>query len=353
MKGETMDARFKILLVGKNKGFIDRFKHILEKDFQVETAQTSSLASKMVSQAKGEIAAVLLNLCEELDKDPIQLIKSIRHNHYPELILCINPIDIKNKDIGPIVKLIRYGADKILELPSFTEEILLYTRKAVSQYRNQKQLFDDFDNDPGRKNAFFDFLTSRKEIGIPVLLKEMELFFPSDKKNLLPLDKILSQLKNPPVKDFKEITVLIVEDEVSKVDEYQNFLKRFGYRLLTAKSSKEAEKVLKQESKIDIVILDIGLDDGTSGNDLVPVIKSQHPSAEIIMLTAWEKFDLIVSCLKDGAFDYLIKTKIDMDVLSQKILQALYKQSFDQMVAHHMECLLNEENKTCKSSIME
>jgi len=99
--------------------------------------------------------------------------------------------------------------------------------------------------------------------------------------------------------------VLIIDDE----PELRNLIKRLleleGFSILTAGNSAEALEILNK-NEIDIVVSDVRLPD-KSGLELLPIIKKQFPSMEIIILTAYGIIEDGVNAIKEGAFDYIVK----------------------------------------------
>lgn len=62
----------------------------------------------------------------------------------------------------------------------------------------------------------------------------------------------------------------------------------------------------KLQSKIDILLLDIGLP-GKSGLEGIPLIKQQIPDVDIVMFTTYEEDDKIFKALCLGACSYITK----------------------------------------------
>ena len=56
----------------------------------------------------------------------------------------------------------------------------------------------------------------------------------------------------------------------------------------------------------DIILLDIGLP-GMSGIEALEVIKERYPGVLVIMITAYEDVKTVVSAMKNGAYDYVVK----------------------------------------------
>lgn len=106
-------------------------------------------------------------------------------------------------------------------------------------------------------------------------------------------------------------SLLIVDDEESIRDSLSMALGR-QYSISVCATGKEALERLTELAP-DLVLLDIGLPD-VSGLDVLDGIRRQVPHVAVIMITAFEDLDTVISALKRGAFDYLVKP-LRMDAL--------------------------------------
>jgi DNA-binding NtrC family response regulator len=106
-------------------------------------------------------------------------------------------------------------------------------------------------------------------------------------------------------------SLLIIDDEESIRDSLTMALGRH-YTVNSCASGKEALEVLPLLDP-DLVLLDIGLPD-ISGLEVLDHIRRQSPHAAVIMITAFEDLDTVISAMKRGAFDYLLKP-LRMDTL--------------------------------------
>lgn len=68
----------------------------------------------------------------------------------------------------------------------------------------------------------------------------------------------------------------------------------------------------------DVVLMDIELDNGISGVDGVPLVKSRWPDCEVIMLTMFDNNDYVFNSLQNGANGYLLK-----DIKPEKLTEAI------------------------------
>ena len=84
-----------------------------------------------------------------------------------------------------------------------------------------------------------------------------------------------------------------------------------------------AETALKaiRDNPPDLVLLDIGLP-GMNGIEALREIKKDFPDILVIMITAVEEIGTVVSAMKLGAYDYVVKP-IRMDSLEVTIQNAL------------------------------
>jgi two-component system alkaline phosphatase synthesis response regulator PhoP len=98
--------------------------------------------------------------------------------------------------------------------------------------------------------------------------------------------------------------VLIVDDDVKTVDLVTLYLKRDGYRVLTAYDGIEALR-LARESRPDLIVLDLMLP-GMDGLEICRTLRNES-DVPIIMLTAKTTEDDRLVGLDLGADDYITK----------------------------------------------
>ena len=94
----------------------------------------------------------------------------------------------------------------------------------------------------------------------------------------------------------------------------------------------------------DLVLLDIGLP-GMNGIEALRKIKSLYPTILVIMITAYEDIDTVISAMKLGAYDYVVKP-IHMDGLEVTIRNALETISLRKEV-HILQEKYLKENLPC------
>ena len=120
--------------------------------------------------------------------------------------------------------------------------------------------------------------------------------------------------------------ILIVEDEKELVDDLNEFLDDHGYIIEVAPTTCLArEKIFVYQ--YDILILDLGLPDG-SGLDVLKYVKKHKPQTGIIILTARDSLDDKISGLDLGADDYMTKPFL-LSELNARIKSIHRRRNFD------------------------
>ncbi len=114
-------------------------------------------------------------------------------------------------------------------------------------------------------------------------------------------------------------SVYIVDDEQT-IREGITMALEADYRVDAFSTAETAIEAMKSDPP-DLVLLDIGLP-GMNGIEALKKIKSQYPDVLIIMITAYEDVNTVVSAMKLGAYDYVVKP-IHMDGLEVTIRNAL------------------------------
>lgn len=108
--------------------------------------------------------------------------------------------------------------------------------------------------------------------------------------------------------DHTSGTILVVEDNDSNRNLLFTWLSNEGYQVYQAANGDAALTQLAMHSNIDAVLLDIRMP-GKDGYEVLKEIRSNKTYSEtvVVMLTAIDDIDKIVSCVKAGAEDYVTK----------------------------------------------
>jgi DNA-binding response OmpR family regulator len=118
-----------------------------------------------------------------------------------------------------------------------------------------------------------------------------------------------------------EITarVLLVEDDILVQHLLSALLRSMGYAVATTGLVSEAYTKL-QASGFDLVLLDMGLPDG-SGLDVLSGMGELEDAPLVIVTTADSSVSTVIEALRKGAFDYLTKP-INAELMRQSLQRA-------------------------------
>jgi len=110
--------------------------------------------------------------------------------------------------------------------------------------------------------------------------------------------------RNEPRADYG---ILIVDDEKTLRFTLAEALRDEGYRTFEAADGGEAFTCLR-ESSVDVVLLDMRLkESGEDGLVILKQIKREYPEIEVVMMTAYGKFDHAVEAAKSGCYQFVGK----------------------------------------------
>ena len=118
------------------------------------------------------------------------------------------------------------------------------------------------------------------------------------------------------------MTVLIVEDEEAVSDVTQGMLEKLGYRVIVAKTGKDAIYTVETfDGEIDLALLDINLPD-MEGGKLYPLLMKARPNLKVIVFSGYTIDGLARKILNAGAQDFLQKP-FSLAILSEKLKKVL------------------------------
>ncbi len=114
---------------------------------------------------------------------------------------------------------------------------------------------------------------------------------------------------------FPSKPILLVDDEEHFLLSAELTLSSNGIK--NTRTCKDSSVVmdLLAETDFSLVALDINMPH-LSGLDLLPAIVNKHPEIPVIMITAVNDVDSAVFCMKEGAFDYIVKPVDDTRLIS-------------------------------------
>lgn len=149
--------------------------------------------------------------------------------------------------------------------------------------------------------------------------------------------------------------VLIVEDMDLTREDLISLInwERYGFELLPDARNGKIGLEYAKRYRPDIVITDIKMPIMT-GLDLVAQMKKENIEAEVILLTAYEEFELAKRALQMGVRTFILKYEIDEEVLLRELngcIEALKtKENVHKVrMKQYLEAILAGENEICKS----
>jgi len=100
--------------------------------------------------------------------------------------------------------------------------------------------------------------------------------------------------------------VLIIDDEEQLLISFDTMLRMNGINnIITCHDSRNVMQVLN-EQEIGIMLLDLYMP-WISGEELLPQVCSRYPQVPVVVVTGVDNVDTAVTCIKAGAFDYMVK----------------------------------------------
>lgn len=117
--------------------------------------------------------------------------------------------------------------------------------------------------------------------------------------------------------------VLIIEDDADACANLRDILELDEFQVATAGSIADALDIMSHET-IEMIILDRRLPDG-SAEEALPRLKAKAPDAAVIIITGYADLDGVITALREGADDYLLKP-VNPDLLRNTLEQIRYRQ---------------------------
>jgi CheY-like chemotaxis protein len=116
--------------------------------------------------------------------------------------------------------------------------------------------------------------------------------------------------------------ILVVDDESSIRELFEDILGSSGYEILTAEGAEQALDILQHEN-IGVIFLDLKLF-GMNGIDLCRQIRKSNPVSMIYAMTGWAALYDIEECRESG-FDDVFTKPVRTEVLLKAVEDAFEK----------------------------
>jgi signal transduction histidine kinase len=131
----------------------------------------------------------------------------------------------------------------------------------------------------------------------------------------LHLNKEVQVLNEPLMAEKKDVKILVAEDDEVNFDYVYLILTKANYPVLRARTGNEAVELCRDNSDIDLILMDIKLP-GLDGYSATKAIHSFRPEIPIIALTAYALYGESEKAMEAGCNDYLAKPVKGEDLLA-------------------------------------
>lgn len=140
-----------------------------------------------------------------------------------------------------------------------------------------------------------------------------------------------------------EVQLLTVEDDDLLRGSIVRLLEACGYRMHQAGDGASALEVFARV-RPDVVLCDLRLPD-MSGHDVIAAIHERSPETPVIVVSGAEQMDDAILALREGAWDFISKPVLDIDLLDGTVRRALEHLALsreNQQQRQHLEVLNRE-----------
>lgn len=145
--------------------------------------------------------------------------------------------------------------------------------------------------------------------------------------------------------------ILVVDDEEPIRKLLVASLESEGYEVREAADAEEAQRLVRGGFAPDAALLDITMP-GMSGIQLLGWLRGTDELVQVIMSTGVQDLETVRFCLREGAYDYLLKP-FDLDELEGTVRQALERgrqvRTFRQQ-REDLEATVTEKNRELEST---
>ncbi|HIJ87462.1 MAG TPA: sigma-54-dependent Fis family transcriptional regulator [Desulfuromonadales bacterium] len=125
-----------------------------------------------------------------------------------------------------------------------------------------------------------------------------------------------------PLSLYPHFGVLLVDDEAAWLRSLRLTLERSAgiTNIMTCQESSTVMDLLEQH-EIGLVLLDLNMPH-LGGDQLICLIAERHPEIAVIVISGMNQIESAVNCIKQGAFDYFVKT-VEEDRLVSGVMRAI------------------------------
>ncbi len=117
--------------------------------------------------------------------------------------------------------------------------------------------------------------------------------------------------------------ILVVDDETVVADMVGEILRSEGHRVEVTYNARDAQRLLAAQP-VAVVVTDLRMKP-VDGAELLRWIRHHYPETVVVVMTAYGNMEVVVECLRLGAFDFLTKPIDNLDLIGLTIKKALEK----------------------------
>ena len=116
--------------------------------------------------------------------------------------------------------------------------------------------------------------------------------------------------------------ILVVDDDAVMLEAIEFQLKQEGYDVIIADNGESALQIIQKKEPLDLILTDLMMP-GLSGLELLNLLKRYYLNkTPIIIISALDKTEVVLTALKAGANDFIIKP-INFDELLIRVKNIL------------------------------
>ncbi len=125
----------------------------------------------------------------------------------------------------------------------------------------------------------------------------------------------------------KKVKVLLIEDNPGDARLVKEMLNEAGHGSFNLACVEQLESGLEHlaKEKTDVILLDLNLPDSQGLNSFIKIY-NRRKNIPIIILTGTDDEELAINAVRKGAQDYLVKSKVDGNLLVRAFLYAIERQ---------------------------
>ena len=113
----------------------------------------------------------------------------------------------------------------------------------------------------------------------------------------------------------KDYPIVLVDDDEEILNTFELLLESAGFSNIIRQQDSRDVLPLLSEVAPDVILLDLAMPH-ISGQELLPQLTEQYPEIPVVIVTGQNRLDVAIGCMKNGAFDYLVKPVENMRLVT-------------------------------------